>query len=710
MAIVLVILLRLFLKKAPKIISYALWGVVLFRLLCPVSIGSGFSLYNLFDAPTEEPGTLTSVIEYVPADIVHRSYPAVVLPVPGASDVINEALPQGQEKLAADPLEAPMSFATYIWMAGVLAMVSYSAVSYIRLRRKLKIVVPLRDNIFIADDIKSPFVVGLFRPKIYLPCNLGEKEQEYIILHEQHHIKRLDHIAKVLAFIALAIHWFNPLVWVAFALAGKDMEMSCDEVVIRKAGGDVRADYSASLLTLATGRRIIAGTSLAFGEGDTRGRIRNLADWRKPAFGAVMVAVIACAALGIGLLTNPADSGEPDRSFLNYKNAVNLVIEQDEIMAIYCPTEDGSSSQIRIGAADGKELAKYLDQWEWKKCKAPKDTLSSPGSVEFVIDSEYHITVYQKKSGALRQYALVSFQDDVQCYSITRNDYADAAALVHAPAKSAEGVDGPEQIIASRKLTVDDVLLLSKKGQDLTWSDFEDYSYIETGFGLYIRLYEIDEQFHLAIGGVPDETPMYICLGVNSDDANARIDIRNGGVGEFIAADHSAVLLSSAINDAILEHFKSSDPDGLLHCASFVSLAQEELCIDGEPAGSMQVTVYGMALHDKYGFAGAGFQVVDSRYHPVKLTFEKTQQGAFRLAVAWFPEFPAKSWEQHADAIYEQFGMYSEDLANSVFLSFWMKIILSGSNRIATIRPCATAEWIRIMLRNSSLRRSKLQL
>ena len=236
-AIVLVILLRLLLKKAPKVISYALWGVVLFRLLCPVSIGSSFSLYNLFNAPTEESGTVTSVIEYVPSNIVHTEYPSVALPIPGISDAINEALPQGQEHLVADPLEAPMSIATYVWMIGVLGMVIYSIVSYVRLRSKLSVVVPLRDNIFIADDIKSPFVVGLFRPKIYLPCNLGDKEQEYIILHEQHHIKRLDHVMKALAFLALAIHWFNPLVWIAFILASKDMEMSCDEAVIRKVGG-----------------------------------------------------------------------------------------------------------------------------------------------------------------------------------------------------------------------------------------------------------------------------------------------------------------------------------------------------------------------------------------------------------------------------------------------------------------------------------------
>ena len=333
-AIVLVILLRLLLKKAPKVISYALWAVVLFRLLCPVSVGSSFSLYNLFDAPAEESGTLTSVIEYVPSNIVHTEYPAVALPVPGISDAVNEVLPQGEEQLRADPLEGPVFIATYVWMAGVLAMVVYSVVSYVRLRRKLSVVVPLRDNIFIADDIKSPFVVGLFRPKIYLPCNLGDKEQEYIILHEQHHIKRLDHVMKALAFLALAIHWFNPLVWIAFILAGKDMEMSCDEAVIRKVDNDVRADYSASLLTLATGRRIIAGTPLAFGEGDTKGRINNLSKWKKPAVWVVLLAVVACVVLAVCLLTNPNADNRIESLKYSSTSFINDT-EQSEVMTGY---------------------------------------------------------------------------------------------------------------------------------------------------------------------------------------------------------------------------------------------------------------------------------------------------------------------------------------------------------------------------------------
>jgi len=380
--VVLVILLRFALKKAPKVISYALWGIVLFRLLCPFSIGSSFSVFNLLETPTEDSGFITSVIEYVPTDIVHTEYPSVVLPVPGVSDVINEALPQGEEQLRADPLEAPISFATYIWMAGVLVMGIYSAISYVQLRRKLRIVVPLRDNIFIADDIKSPFVVGLFRPRIYLPCNLSQKEQEYIILHEKHHIKRCDHIMKALAFLALAIHWFNPLVWVAFILAGKDMEMSCDEAVIRKVGTDVRADYSASLLTLATGRRIIAGTPLAFGEGDTKGRIHNLSKWKKPAVWIVIISVILCVGLAVCLITNPAN-GMHLYEIDDSRNYSDLLHERETITL--------SSFGKETPVSDMGGLLKALDEVKVGRTAIPSRSEDRDHSHQIILDGRTYI-------------------------------------------------------------------------------------------------------------------------------------------------------------------------------------------------------------------------------------------------------------------------------------------------------------------------------
>lgn len=328
-AVICVLLLRLMLKKAPKVISYALWAVVLFRLLCPVSVTSGLSLFGLLDAPSTSTVAGTNSMEYIPENIVQMELSDVTTPAPGVSNTmndtlppgvsntLNDTLPQGQEQLAADSLKAPVAIGshvsigsyvtigTYVWLLGVMAMAAYSISSYIRLRKKLLMVSPLQDNIRLADEITTPFVMGLIRPKIYLPSDTEEHQMPYLILHEKHHIRRGDHIFKALAFLALSIHWFNPLVWVAFIYASRDMEMSCDEAVVKKLGEQILPDYTASLLSLATGKIIIAGVPLAFGEGDTKGRIRNLAHWKKPAFWVVIAAVAACVILGVGLLTNP---------------------------------------------------------------------------------------------------------------------------------------------------------------------------------------------------------------------------------------------------------------------------------------------------------------------------------------------------------------------------------------------------------------------
>lgn len=311
--IVLVLIARILLKKAPKAFSYTLWAVVLFRLVCPVSFSSEFSLIGLFHLPASTAnGSTYSSITYIPDNIVHTKYPQVDLPIPIISEVINDNLPQSEEQLVADPLEWPMAAVTILWLFGIAAMLIYSAVSLILLRRKLIGAVRLRDNIYLADHIITPFVIGLIRPKIYLPSTLTEQEQSYIILHEQTHIRRLDHIFKMIAFLALAMHWFNPLVWVAFVYCVKDMEMSCDERVLKKMGGGIKTAYSTSLISLATGRRLINGSPLAFGEGNIKGRIKNVMNFKKPAAWVIAISVVLVATLSVGFAVNRVDNANMD--------------------------------------------------------------------------------------------------------------------------------------------------------------------------------------------------------------------------------------------------------------------------------------------------------------------------------------------------------------------------------------------------------------
>ncbi len=202
-------------------------------------------------------------------------------------------------------IQTMISICAMLWIAGVLVLLIYSLFTFYRLKRRLASAAHEKDNIYISNEIDMPFVLGLVRPKIYLPVSLSEAERDYIILHEQTHIKRLDHVFRIIGYFALLIHWFNPLVWIAFHVSNKDMEMSCDESVIKAFGDRVKRDYSTSLLTLATGRRNLGVTPLAFGEGDTKGRVKNVMNYKKPMFWVIIIALIFVIVLSFGLLANP---------------------------------------------------------------------------------------------------------------------------------------------------------------------------------------------------------------------------------------------------------------------------------------------------------------------------------------------------------------------------------------------------------------------
>ena len=355
-----VLVARLFLKPSPKVFSYALWGIVLLRLLIPVSIPSPVSVI---------PATTA-----VSSEVINDALPHFDFETP--SDMIrNKELRQHQLEtgnpygVQVSHSLVPGEYLAIGWLLGVACMVLYSGLSYRKIRKQTEVAVPLRDNIWIADDIQSPFVIGFTKPKIYLPCNLGEKEQEYIILHEQHHIRRFDHIVKALFFLALTIHWFNPLVWVAFILACKDMEMSCDEAVIGKLGEDVRADYAASLLNLATGHRIIAGTPLAFGEGDTKGRIRNLARWKKPVVWVLILAVILCLVLCVCLLTDRVTRHNQHVGTTFYYGSVTDQKENGENSQLSVLCNDGNKRIFSYEAGTGDIPADLVGKQVWLRAR-----------------------------------------------------------------------------------------------------------------------------------------------------------------------------------------------------------------------------------------------------------------------------------------------------------------------------------------------------
>lgn len=321
-----VMLVRMILKRVPKMFSYLLWAVVLFRLLCPISVTSGLSLLGALDAPTVPSSTVGTTVQYVrPMPLRPESVePQSVMPQEPqtAPPAPLPAAPPEQKHLTA------MELFSWIWLLGLVLLIAYSTSSLLRLHRKLMGSLRLRDNIYLSDEAETAFVMGILRPRIYLPSTIQEQEQQYILLHEQHHIRRGDPVWKLLAFLALAVHWFNPLVWISFVLAARDMEMSCDEAVVRKLGAGIRVDYSQSLLNLAAGRRLITAP-LAFGEGDTRSRVTNVLNWKKPQTWVVLVASVACLVVGVACAANPADPSQ-ERKQIGLYEGIPYVMEQQE--------------------------------------------------------------------------------------------------------------------------------------------------------------------------------------------------------------------------------------------------------------------------------------------------------------------------------------------------------------------------------------------
>lgn len=318
MIIVIVALARILLKRFPKSISYALWSVILFRLLCPFTLESRISLVPslkpVFYEYASERGSAPTGWAREPAA------PDTETDIKAGAGANAEEWPGTPETSLATPREAwPdetsaeagaswqelfLSYGKYVWISGAGILLLYCILSAARISRKVSVSIPLKGNIYITDGMMSPFVFGILKPRIYLPGCLSAREQEYIIQHERFHIRRLDHIAKPLASAALCVHWFNPLVWIAFALFCRDMEMSCDEAVIKKLGEGIRADYSASLLALSARRRTIRWSPVDFGQGDTKGRIRNLASFRKTNRSVLAILAAGAAILIVCLASN----------------------------------------------------------------------------------------------------------------------------------------------------------------------------------------------------------------------------------------------------------------------------------------------------------------------------------------------------------------------------------------------------------------------
>ena len=306
-----VFVVRLFLKKAPKAFIVFLWATVGLRLIFPFSIESILSLI---------PSSQT-----VSTQILFSDTPSIQSGIPAVNSVINPIIEQTltpDATYSANPIQIISFIACIIWLTGIAVMLLYTLISYFRIYFKVKEAIPLKDNIFICDAVSSPFILGILRPKIFLPSAMNEEDRKYVIAHEKAHLKRFDHLWKPLGFLLLSVYWFNPVLWIAYILLCKDIELACDEKVIKEMGEDIKKQYSATLINCSVSQKMLTACPLAFGETGIKSRIKAVLSYKKPAFWIIIIAVLVCVAVSVCFLTNPPEDNNNNTSVISQSEVI----------------------------------------------------------------------------------------------------------------------------------------------------------------------------------------------------------------------------------------------------------------------------------------------------------------------------------------------------------------------------------------------------
>ena len=347
--VLVVLALRLVLKRAPKWVNVLLWGMVALRLMLPFSIESALSLIPSAETLSPE------VVQFDPAPTITS----------GVEFIDNAVNPSLSESFAAAPLASVnplyvwIYLAGWVWLIGLAAMLAYALVSYLRLRRRVSVSLRVRENIYLCDAISSPFILGVVKPRIYLPSTLDEVQRQNVLAHEQAHLARRDHWWKPLGFALLAVYWFNPVLWLAYALLCRDIELACDERVIRTMDESAVKTYSTVLLACSMPRKAVITCPLAFGEVGVKERVQNALHYKKPAFWVVAASVAVCVVVAVCFLTNPPTDTD----------AAGLVgFHREQVTYADVTDENGAQpSNVQLTAEETDAVYALLDTLQYKR-------------------------------------------------------------------------------------------------------------------------------------------------------------------------------------------------------------------------------------------------------------------------------------------------------------------------------------------------------
>lgn len=521
--IVVILLLRPLLKRmAPKWVLCALWALVAVRLVCPVMLRSDVSVYRLAGDAVQSSGQVTYFedtgfcgdVSYRPATLLPGVSAAMTAATP-ISGTADDAAPETSVDTAARP-SAPsrsidMNLLSIAWAVGIYIMVMAALAGYLSLRSQVAASIPLEGSVYLCDNIKSPFILGVLRPRIYLTSGMSGTARDCVLRHEKAHLRRWDHVWKPLGFALLVVYWYDPLVWLAYILFCRDMELACDERVIRDMAAEERAAYSQALLDCSQGRRWVAACPLAFGEVGVKTRVKEVLWYKKPAFWAVLAAVLVCIAVAVCFLTNPKAQEEPDPSPANYKNVAELAYQMDDVTVTQA---DGTVTTI-FGADLGRLLS--TADWTYQAAGEPNDGSDDTYYLKVQVDDN---TVVRFYDGVPMEGAKITAGDEIRWYymgemhnidvlqALTQTDH-----LLRELAEQADGLDTFDMSwVEGDVLYPDDDIpapVLSRFLRSLDWQPMEDITteiFNRSGYQEVARLVLGDSTMHFyEVPDTPEE-------------------------------------------------------------------------------------------------------------------------------------------------------------------------------------------------------------
>jgi beta-lactamase regulating signal transducer with metallopeptidase domain len=593
--IAVVLLARFFLRRAPKIISYALWAVVLFNLLCPFKPESAFSLIPFGAEPIDVrqaivPGQELSFIE----SAMYATQPwgeDVYIPINPEVVDISEAPYNGNAMSYLFGYQAYIIFGgNYLWPFGAAALLLYAVIGYIRLKRRVSLAVRVGCNIYETDMIKSPFVLGLFRPRIYIPTGMDAAFLTHIIEHERTHIKRRDYLVSVIAFAALALHWFNPLVWVAYMLMLRDMESSCDEAVLRHSSEDIRRGYSSALLGFSSNRRQLS-FPLAFGEQGVKERVKRVLNFKKPSRVIIVAAVALVAVLSVGFAVNRASETLNTSNWETYDFPVEnynqvffrcndtpynpeyisisaQLMNNQNVQGLTCGEPFTLVKQVGdtwkvVPFADGigfDDIAFFVENGMSFGYTIRPEMLSiklDEGNYRIVTNVWYPTDRTPVLGGELSANSPAFYNTSVHTVwaDFTIDNNTPRQEIHHTPDEWFGNFDGKE-------MTLDDVRELAAKGDDLLFEDLRQYKggNVSSNLSRYIMVYGIEGGYRLVVHSNPTGKPDTVYLESIWENGGSGIDIRYEDVDVFLRNTPSQEAITEEQALEILIVWARSDP------------------------------------------------------------------------------------------------------------------------------------------------------